>query len=310
VRSRPLVLGLRPLGLGDLCCSVPAWKALRRGLDGHRTVLAAPAWQQELLALIPAIDDLVPTGELAPLSSAVHHADLALNLHGPGPDSTQILADTAPRRLVTFEPADATAPTDLRWDPDEHEVHRWCRLVASLGLPADPEDLGLLRPAIDAPCAQATVVHVGADAPARRWPVERWTRIVSALERRGHRVVLTGVAGERDLTAAVAERAALDVRADLAGRTTAMELAALVADARLVVSGDTGIAHLATAFVTPSVVLFGPTPPFTWGPPGSGPHVALWAGRLGDPHGQTIDPGLLAITVDDVLAAVDQLDGR
>jgi ADP-heptose:LPS heptosyltransferase len=89
-----------------------------------------------------------------------------------------------------------------------------------------------------------------------------------------------------------------------------MELAALVADARLVVSGDTGIAHLATAFVTPSVVLFGPTPPFTWGPPGSGPHVALWAGRLGDPHGQTIDPGLLAITVDDVLAAVDQLDGR
>ncbi|CNG86795.1 transferase [Mycobacterium tuberculosis] len=73
-------------------------------------------------------------------------------------------------------------------------------------------------------------------------------------------------------------------------------MAALVAAARLVVCGDTGVAHLATAFRTPSVLLFGPTPPGRWGPPGRAEHRVLWAGRPGDPHGREPSPGLLEIS--------------
>jgi ADP-heptose:LPS heptosyltransferase len=73
------------------------------------------------------------------------------------------------------------------------------------------------------------------------------------------------------------------------------------------VCGDTGVAHLATAFGTPSVVLFGPTPPSEWGPPPNRPrHQVLWAGRRGDPHGQSPDAGLLAIEVPDVLGALNR----
>ncbi|MDQ3822907.1 MAG: glycosyltransferase family 9 protein, partial [Actinomycetota bacterium] len=76
-----------------------------------------------------------------------------------------------------------------------------------------------------------------------------------------------------------------------------------------VVCGDTGVAHLATAFATPSVVLFGPTPPSLWGPPpGRTWHRALWAGGRGDPHADAPHPGLLEIRVDDVLAALAALD--
>ena len=53
----------------------------------------------------------------------------------------------------------------------------------------------------------------------------------------------------------------------LAGETDLLTLAATIAHARLLLCGDTGLAHLATAFGTPSVVLFGPTPPARWGPP-------------------------------------------
>ena len=67
------------------------------------------------------------------------------------------------------------------------------------------------------------------------------------------------------------------------------------------------MAHVATATGTPSVVLFGPVPPSEWGPPTLSRHVALWAGRRGDPHGSTVDPGLLRLSVDDVLAAVEEL---
>ncbi|WP_449062773.1 glycosyltransferase family 9 protein, partial [Planomonospora algeriensis] len=67
--------------------------------------------------------------------------------------------------------------------------------------------------------------------------------------------------------------------------------------------------HLASAFATPSVVLFGPVPPALWGPPPGGPHTALWAGSRGDPHGERPDPGLLRIEVPQVLdAALDRLE--
>jgi ADP-heptose:LPS heptosyltransferase len=82
-------------------------------------------------------------------------------------------------------------------------------------------------------------------------------------------------------------------------------LAALVAGAARVLCADTGVAHLATALGTPSVVLFGPSPPAHWGPPPERPrHRVLWAGRSGDPNGARPDPGLLTLQPHDVLEAI------
>jgi ADP-heptose:LPS heptosyltransferase len=122
----------------------------------------------------------------------------------------------------------------------------------------------------------------------------------------GRRVVVTGRPDEVALANAVAGEV-LAPEAVLAGRTDVLDLAALVAAAGRVVCGDTGVAHLATALGRPSVVLFGPVPPGEWGPPPRPRHVALWAGRRGDPHAAAPDPGLLALGVDDVLAALEQL---
>ena len=79
----------------------------------------------------------------------------------------------------------------------------------------------------------------------------------------------------------------------------------LFAGAALVVSADTGAAHMAAAYGTPSVVLFGPAPPGQWGPP-AGPHVVLTRAELrrGDVFAADPDPALLGVGVDDVLAAV------
>ena len=76
------------------------------------------------------------------------------------------------------------------------------------------------------------------------------------------------------------------------------------------VCGDTGVAHLATALGTPSVVLFGPTAPARWGPPRERPiHRVLWAGRSGDPHAAEPDPGLLAIAPQMVIDELATLKG-
>jgi len=96
--------------------------------------------------------------------------------------------------------------------------------------------------------------------------------------------------------------------ANLAGWTTLGQLAAIIAHAGAVCSGDTGPAHLAAGFGTPSVVLFGPTPPSLWGPPPGDPrHRAIWKGRRADPHAASPDEGLLDIDVPEVLDALGSL---
>jgi ADP-heptose:LPS heptosyltransferase len=263
-------------------------------------VLAAPASIAPLAALSATVDEVVDTAPLAPLDPALHGADVAVNLHGRGPRSHRLLQDARPRRLVAF---DDHGPG---WRSDEHEVHRWCRLLRHAGIAADPADLHLPAPAVPPPPAWrgATVVHPGAASGARRWPPGRWAEVARRLAGGGRTVLVTGGPGEVALAEEVAGRAGLPPSAVLAGRTDLIGLAAVVAAADLLLCGDTGVAHLATALGIPSVVLFGPVPPSEWGPPPDRPqHVALWAGHRGDPHAADVDPGLLRITVDDVLAA-------
>jgi len=113
------------------------------------------------------------------------------------------------------------------------------------------------------------VVHPGASVPARACPPATMRAVVVALERAGHRVVVTGGPREQELAAAVGPPA---------GPTSLAELARIIAGASCAVVGNTGPAHLAAAVGTPVVSLFAPTVPFgQWGPYRV-PHV-----RLGDP---------------------------
>ncbi len=127
----PLLLVLRALKLGDLLVAVPALRALARAHPDHRRVLAAPGWLRPLALHTGAIDEVADTAELAPLDPALRGADVAVNLHGRGPQSTALLADTRPRRLVSYGVDGGPV-----WCADEHEVARWCRLLGESGLEA------------------------------------------------------------------------------------------------------------------------------------------------------------------------------
>jgi ADP-heptose:LPS heptosyltransferase len=301
---RPLLLAYRALGLGDFLTGLPALRALRAAHPEHRLVLAAPAAIAPLAQLSGTVDDVADVAPLQSLPRALHGADVAVNLHGKGPQSHRVLFAAAPGRLIAFAAEEHAGPTHR---DDEHEVARWCRLVEESGISAEPDALDLPRPPWPPPAgtAGASVIHPGAASAARRWPAERWAQVARAERALGHRVVLTGTKQERPIAERVATLAGLPPGAVLAGATDLRLLAAIVASAERVLSADTGIAHLATAFGTPSVTLFGPTPPALWGPPPQRPqHIALWAGRRGDPHGTEPDPGLLEIEPSAVLAAL------
>jgi ADP-heptose:LPS heptosyltransferase len=150
----------------------------------------------------------------------------------------------------------------------------------------------------------AVVVHPGAASGSRRWPGERFAAVVRCLRAAGHHVVLTGGPGEEALVRSVAEHSGQCAADVLAGGLPYGDLSALVAEASLVLSGDTGLAHLAVAHGTRSVTLFGPVSPRLWGPPPSPGHLALWQpGPPGDPHGRIPDARLLRIRAGEVAAA-------
>ncbi|MFG1652207.1 glycosyltransferase family 9 protein [Micromonospora sp. NPDC049275] len=306
-----MILVLRALGVGDLVTAVPALRALRAAYPSRELALAAPAALAPLVDLVGCVDRLVDTAGLDGPSWPGPAPQVAVNLHGRGPQSHRLLVAARPGRLVAFANADAGFGDGPRWVDDEHEVDRWCRLLSWYDIPTDRGDLGLRRPDPTGRPAGTTVLHPGSKVPAKRWPAQRFAALARALTDRGHRVLVTGSADERALATRVADAAGLDPAAVLAGRTDLGALAALVADARLVVSGDTGVAHLATAYGTASVVLFGPVPPSAWGPPPDRPrHRALWAG-VGDWRrwdGVGSHPTLTALRLDEVLAAVDEVE--
>ncbi len=311
--ERPLLVALRPLGLGDLLTAVPALRALADAFPSHRRILAAPAALEPLMAMTGAMDEVVATEPLVDLEPSLRGADVAVDLHGKGPASHWVLLASRPKRLIAFaNPAVPESAGFPEWRQDEHEVSRWCRMLQESGVPADPGRLDLHPPAGPLPHGAdgATLVHPGAAFPARRWPPERWAAVARAVAEAGSRVVITGGPGEEELASKVARGAGLPGEAVHAGRTDLAQLSRLVAAAARVVCTDTGVAHLATALGTPSVVLFGPTSPRHWGPPPDRPgHRVLWRGTTGDPRGETPDPGLLALSVEDVIDALDDLAG-
>jgi ADP-heptose:LPS heptosyltransferase len=239
------------------------------------------------------VDHILPTSGLdAPLSRVADRPDVAINMHGTGPRSHQLLDALHPARRIGWP--------GPRWSPEPHEREHWCHLLQAHGIPADATDLKLRKPDLRAELPGVVVVHPGAAYGSKRWPPSRFGHIAATLRRDGHQVVITATAAEQPIAQAVAEKSRARVV-----RTSLPQLAALIAHAALVISGDTGVAHLAYAFGTPSVTLFGPVAAARWGPPERGPHKALSrdSHRVGDAFAGTPDPALLAVSETDVLAA-------
>ena len=306
-KDQPELLVLRALKLGDLLVAVPALRALRRAFPEHRISYAAQEWLRPVVDLVGSVDDLLPLHGLdVPIPLEPGRIDVAVNLHGSGPESTGRLQALAPRVLLGHSGPGLPGPA---WRHGIHERERWSELMDWHRIPADPLDYLLLPPRTASPAPGAVVIHVGAAYGSRLWPVERFAAVAAELHRAGHEVVFTGSTGERPRALAVAERAGLPEGTVAAGKLGLDAFAAAVAGAALVISADTGAAHLASAYSRPSVVIFGPAPVAEWGPP-KGPHIALTdeSQRVGDTFAVEPDPALLAVSVQDVLAAAAKLE--
>ena len=287
---------VRALKLGDMLCGVPALRALRAAVPDAEIVLVGLVWARAFaerfdryldgfleLPGYPGLAEAPVRVTEIPRFLAEAHAmrfDLAIQLHGSGVVTNPLTVLLGARRNAGFCVPGHWCPDEDGFVPypdDEPEIRRNLRLMAFLGAPPrgeelefpltddDVDELHALEEASDLEPGTYVCVHPGASVAERRWPPERFAEVADGLARSGFRVVVTGTAAEADVAARVAAGMRTGARV-LAGRTSLGALGALLAGARLLVSNDTGVAHLATALRVPSVVLFSPAQVLRWAP--------------------------------------------
>ncbi|MFI6208459.1 glycosyltransferase family 9 protein [Streptomyces sp. NPDC051041] len=320
---------------GDVLLAGPAVRAVAARAE-HVTLLCGPRGAPAA-RLLPGVDDLLvwdapwagfqpPDVDRAEIDGLVERiaaagADTALVLTSfhQSPLPTALLLRLAGVRRIAADSEDYPGSLlDVRHHraPHAHEVQAALDLAEAAGFPRPGDDrLCVLPPPgtthLTGP-GPYVVLHPGASVPARAWSPERSAEAVRELAAAGHRVVVTGGPGERDLTAYVAGRHGLD----LGGRTEAPELSGVLAGAAAVVTGNTAPAHLAAAVGTPVVSLFAPVVPAErWRPYGV-PYVLLGDqdAPCADSRARTCPvpghPCLDTVTATDVVAAVEKLTGE
>jgi heptosyltransferase-1 len=272
--------------LGDVVHAIPAAAALRQTFPAARIDWLVDAKHHPIVDLVTAIDRTIvlerPT--FAGWTRAVGqlragHYDMAIDLQGLLKSAVLARASGA-ARVIGFsiwhlrEKTARPFYSDVRRADGAHVIAQNLRLLEAAGVhetairfplrEAPSEALDALRARIGA-AARFALVNPGAAWPNKRWPPDRFGDIAAFIaETCGLIPVVVWGPGEEILAGAVI--AASGGRAVLAPPTKVVDLVALSRAAALVVSGDTGPLHIATAVGTPTVSLFGPTDPHRNGP--------------------------------------------
>jgi lipopolysaccharide heptosyltransferase II len=292
------ILCVRLDALGDVLMCTPALRALRQAGAGRRLTLLS---SHSGVAVAPFIDELdAAIAYPAPWmkSSAVHDAQadaacinaLAAQRFDGAVIFTSYSQSALPAAMLCYLAGIPLRLAHCRenpyqlltdWIPDpepgamlRHEVRRQLDLVAAIGGSAAATALSfrvreqdiasvrsrLVDAAID-PRRPFILLHPGASAPSRRYPAERWIEVIRVLAARGAgALVLSGSGDELALLEQIRAGCGVAVHS-LAGQLDLGQMGAAIRLASVMVSNNTGPAHMAAAIGTPLVDLYALTNP-------------------------------------------------
>ena len=288
------VLLVRLGALGDVVHAIPVAAALRRAFPSARIDWLVSARHREILDLVPVIDRRLvigARGSPATLLGVIGELrrsryEVAIDLQGLL-KSAALARSSGAGRVVGFatsylrERLARPFYTDVYdlgcrgiHDPREtrHVVQMNLGLLQPLGVtagvpefPIEPVDSPVAAAVRDRTGGRYALLNPGARWPNKRWPPSHFGQVAAALrDRHGLTSVAMWGVGERALADELVEHA--EGAAIASPPASVADLVALARGASLMVSGDTGPAHLAAAVGTPIVGIFGPTRPARNGP--------------------------------------------
>jgi len=283
-------------GVGDMLVALPAMRAIRAALPDARIELIGLPWAQPLAERFNELFDGflefpgfpgVPDQPFDPQAAAwffvsrqTDRLDLAIQLQGSGLRTNPFVALLGARRMAGFYLPGQYCPDPELFAPypgTGRELTRLLSLTDFLGLPRMGEQLEF--PLDERDRLEVEAVHAtpklaegryacyapGAAEPFRRWEPERFAQVADTLSREGLRAVLVG--SKVDLAASDAVKKAMrEPVLDLTARVSLGGTAAVMADAAVVITNDSGACHLADAVGAPSVTVYLGTGADRWAP--------------------------------------------
>jgi heptosyltransferase-3 len=329
--NRVLVVKLR--SIGDTVLATPSIFALRRFLPHAQIDILLEDWVAPLLEGSPLVDNVLTVSDSTSSRLKTARAlrrrkyDVAFNLHG-GTTATFFVRASGARHRVGLASYQykflynhvLSTPIDFWKKTAIHSAEQQLSLLGSVGVPVEDGPRSVLtvtdkgRTARVSDCnkrGQYALLHPGTAFFTKQWPAENFARTAEFLATKGIAAVAVGSREE----SAVLER--LRAESSIAVTTFAdmslPEITALAAGASVFIGNDSGIAHIAAAVGTPTVVIFGSSNRDHWRPWTDAPNEMVYeefhcqpcAGYECKEYGDA--PCIRGITVQKVLAAVDRV---
>lgn len=286
--KRVLVIRLR--SIGDTVLATPSLFALKRFLPEAQVDILVEDWVAPLLADHPHVDNVITLergGFLTRLGVArelrAERYDVVYNLHG-GTTATFLARATGARHRVGFKSYQyanlhttlAPSPLFLWGQQKTHSVEQQLALLGWTGVPVTDRPrthLGISSSAVASVNQQLAaaglgdrqiaLIHPAAAFETKRWAVENFARIAEFVSERGLAPVAIAAPHEAQIVNDLAGEASVQI---LSLDLSLPEVTALAARSQLFVGNDSGIAHIASAVGTPSVVIFGSSNVAHWRP--------------------------------------------
>lgn len=331
------VLLVRLRSIGDTVLSTPAAFALKRFLPNIEVDILVEDWVAPLLDHHPHIRNVVVVerGGLVARARVARELraasyDVVYNLHG-GTTATFLTRATGARYRVGFKTYQyaqlhnhlAPSPLLLWGQQKTHSVEQQLALLGWTGVPVTDRprtQLGISPEAAEAinhrlaaaglADRKIALIHPAAAFATKQWAVENFARVVEYVAERGFAPVAIVAPHEQAvLENLIAESSVHFETYDL----TLPEVTALAARSQLFVGNDSGIAHIASAVGTPSVVVFGSSNIAHWRPWNSAPAEVVFEEMPCQPcHGYFCEKFaqpecILRVPVARVTAAIDRV---
>ncbi len=303
MRSIDKILLIRLDLLGDVILTLPAVAAIRRRYPEAKISMLVLPYTAPALKLFPYVDQILtfdinrlrPSGDML---NPNHYRDLwrlikklrnerfdlCVSFYGLYAGVFSFLSGSRVRVGYRGEACPflfTNALPGKRYSIRQHEALYNLTLARAAGV-VEPVELKATIPADAVESVSVMLEEAGvsskdlliafhpgsANGSAKRWPERGWARLAENLsEGLGARIVLTGVASELPLAQDIARRTTTRLSI-VTGKTNILEAAALLIRCKVLVTGDSAPAHLASALGVPVVGLYGPTDPAISGPYG------------------------------------------
>ncbi len=281
---RVLVVKLR--SIGDTVLSTPSLIALRRFLPDAQIDILLEDWVSPVLNGFDAVDNVISVGREVGerfrmgLEIRRRSYDVAFNLHGGTTATWFVRVSGAPHRIgyesyrLSFLYNHLlTSGTDFWGRTGTHSAEQQLALLGSVGVPVNDRPRSRLIVSDASRTARVREVYEGGAYAlihpttaffTKQWPVEHYARVADFLAEKGLRTVAISSHKEAATLSELARAANVPIAPfdDL----SLPEIMALASKAAIFVGNDSGMAHIAAAVATPTVVIFGSSNRDHWRP--------------------------------------------